>query len=161
MWQKLIEILKWETDEYTAVLELLKEQQKLIIKNKIAEIDVINQRLQTSYDQTSLWEKKRIALVKQLAESLKLDSQLLTLDKIKNYLPNEYQEDYQATSEQLKKVINAIQRENKNNQDLLKMSLVYVDFSLNLYAGSSRSAYGQKGQEEASGREKSFFNCKV
>ena len=43
-----------------------------------------------------------------------------TLDKIKNYLPNEFKEDYQATSEQLKKVINAIQLENKNNQDLGK-----------------------------------------
>lgn len=161
MWQELIRILKLETEEYTVVLELLKEQQKLIIKNKIAEIDVINQRLQTIYDHTSLLEKKRLALVQQLSESLELDSQLLTLDKIKDYLPKEYEKAYKAVSEQLKKVISELQRENKNNQDLLKMSLVYVDFSLNLYAGSSRSSYGQKGQEEASGREKSFFNCKV
>lgn len=161
MWQELLDILESQNNLYKVVEQLIKHQQEQIVQNNADEIEKINKKLMICYDQSFLLEKKRIEIVGIIAEKLKKDEKSLTLAKIKDYLPPQYQLNYQKLVFSLQDVLGRVKVENEKNKQLLEMSLRYIDFSLNLLSGTNQASYGSKGEEQEDGRKKSFLNLKV
>lgn len=155
LWEQLLETLEKQTEVYVELGLLLESQQKAIIDDNLTELEEVTIKQSGLARYLSDLEKKRIEVLNQVADNLGLNPEVLTIKVLVEYLPEKYRKFYDSVVIQLKDSLKRTQMLNKQNKDLLEVSLIYINYSLSLLAGAhSSSGYGQSGQEQEVGNAK-------
>ena len=138
---QLVEILTEQTERYEELLGLANEKRDVIIANDIEGLQKINHLENLVVSQNQKLEKKRIALVADMALVLDQKEEDLTLTKIIELMKDKEEEKHlQEAHDHIKTVLEELREINNLNGELVQNALDYIEFSSNLI----RSSTGQQ-----------------
>lgn len=141
-------VLGHQVAALTAVKNWLPRKIELVKSNRLAELEAFNQREDEQVQRLQAAEAQRHALITMIALELGLDAQL-PLQDLLAHLPASHQESLAARAEQLKGLIAQIRDGQALVSELLRVSLDYVHFSIDIFAQLAQAApptgYGDLG----------------
>jgi len=160
----IISILTKEYDYYKDMLELSKSKKKIVIEGKVAELDKIVKLEQNMIMNIGQLERKREEEVAKLSKALNLNSSQLTITELAKVLRPELKKGLEDIQDKLKETFSKLKAINDVNGKLIEQSLEYIDYSINLIAGSGMetgSLYEDIGKSKNKQSKKNIFDTKV
>lgn len=162
LWENLIDILEQEGRLYQDILELSRRKTDTIVEGKVKDLEQLTGIEQKMVMNAGQLERQREEIVRRLAADLEIQPERLNfslvLDKTEGQLKQrflDYREQIDSTLKELKQV-------NDLNSHLIKKSLEYIDFSINLISGSpSELTYDNSKDKNGKDRNASFFDKKA
>ncbi len=158
--EQMIEILKKQLEIYKEILKISEDKTDIIVEDKVDQLKPMVDREEALVGQYISLEKQRIGIIKDFAKSKGINK-VLKIDDLCEYFP-----DYASTMKDLKKeileVTKRIKIKNSLNQELVKNSLDYINFSVGLIAGTNRGTgtYGREGNQLKS-EARNFFDLSL
>lgn len=159
---RLVEVLNREAAAYENIWKLSENKTDVIVGGKVTELEGITRIEQSMILQLGKLEEEREDLVDKMAAELKVDSSDVTLSSLEKLFPKEKSEKLKNCQQSLIKYVNDLSAANKRNAKLIRNSLEYIDFSINILtnAGSIGNNYGNSGHSNDS-KKKNFFDMKL
>ncbi len=160
----VIDILKKEHGYYMDMLELSKSKKKIIVEGKVAELDKIVKLEQNMIVNIGQLERKREEEVAKLSGILKLNSAQVTITELAKILRPELKKGLEDIQDKLQATFSELKAVNDVNGQLIEQSLEYIDYSINLFAGSGMetgSLYEDIGKNKSKQSKKNIFDTKV
>ncbi len=159
----LIVLLKAQTENYSDLCGLLEEKKDTIVKNDTVHLQKITSIENTLVGKCQKLEKKLTQNFDDIAMVLNVNPKTLNLTELSKLIANqpEHTSLVEATGS-LRLQVEKLKTVNEQNRLLLKNSLDYVDFSMNLFRSTvSRqpSFYSYKG-EQIEATANNFFDAK-
>lgn len=160
----IIDILNKEYAYYKDILELSKSKRNIIVEGKVAELDNIVKLEQNIIISIGQLERNREEEVAGLCKLLELDSSQITISELSNMLKPELGNQLLDIQEKLQNTFRELKAVNDINGQLIEQSLEYIDYSINLIAGTGMetgSLYEDMGRNKNSQSKKNMFDTKV
>lgn len=160
----IIGILGSEYDYYRDMLELSKSKKKIIVEGKVAELDKIVKLEQNMIYNIGQLEKNREEAVSKLCVNLGLDSRKINMSNLMQALQTEHKKQLEEMQLKLRGIFSELKAINDINGQLIQQSLEYIDYSINLVAGTGMetgSLYEDIGKNKGGQRDKNIFDTKV
>lgn len=144
----LVGILKKEADLYEGILKLSKNKTDVIVEGKVSELEGITSLEQSMILKLGKLEKEREKLVEQIALQLHAEASDITITSLGEQLSGEQADKLRDCHHMLSKLVNELDTANGLNSKLIRNSLDYINFTLNLLtnAGTAGNNYGSSGQ---------------
>ena len=158
----LIDILDNEAEIYREVLKLSHNKTNVIVEGSAAELEKLTREEQVLIFQIADLEDVREKITAKLSAQCKEGSGKLTVSVLAGLLPQDRAQRLGAAQEKLSKTLKEIKEVNSLNSRLIRNSLDYIDFSINLLTGAEATGnlYGNSGQA-SSGRKRNFFDVRL
>ena len=132
--ENLIDILNEQYDAYSALVELSKKKTPIIVQGSLEELQKVTDEEQLAVDIVNNIDKKRIEIMKDIANVLNQDEKTLKLSDLVNIINTRPEE--QAKLEEVRgkliKVGKELKNVNERNKELLENALEMIDFDFNL-----------------------------
>lgn len=159
---ELMEILNKEAAIYDGVLKLSKSKTDTIVAGKVAELEGITRLEQSLILQMGKLEDEREKLIDRLSVHLKIDASEITISSLEKLLQKDQADKLRACHKALDRTIKELSDSNDLNSKLIRNSLDYIDFSVNILSNTSApgNMYGNSGQESGS-KKRNFFDVKL
>ena len=156
----MIEILKKELEIYKEILKISEDKTDIIIGDKVDLLKPMVEREETLVSEYISLEKERIAIVKEFAKSKGINEMLKVSDLVK-YFPDDAKE-MESLRDEILDVAKKIKVKNALNQELVKNSLDYINFSVGLITGTNRGTgtYGRQGAQ-VQGEARKFLDISL
>ena len=138
LWERLIEILEKESALYRDILDLSRHKTNTIVEGKISQLEQltgVEQRLLLSVGGL---EQQREEVVDQLARLLDIPADQLNISMAVKQAEDGLKERLAALKDEIENTLKDLKEVNDLNSELIKKSLEYIDFSINLIAGGRR-----------------------
>jgi flagellar biosynthesis/type III secretory pathway chaperone len=133
MIDQLLSILNEQADRCTELLGLSKEKKDLIVSNDVKGIQKITDLENILISQNNKLEKKRAALVKDIAIVLERNESELTVSElIESMEGQEEQEALKETADRIRGILAELSDINVLNASLIDNALDYIEYSMNL-----------------------------
>ncbi|NJD03307.1 MAG: flagellar protein FlgN [Ruminiclostridium sp.] len=158
----LIDVLKNEAGLYREVLKISHEKTHIIVEGKAAELDSLTRKEQALVLQIADLEEIREKIAVKFSEYYKKDASQLTVSIIASMLPQGKALELRGALVELSQILKEIKEANSLNAKLIRNSLEYIDFSINLLTGAEASCnmYGNSGQTN-DGRKRNLLDVKL
>lgn len=158
----LIGVLNKETAMYEGILKLSKNKTDVIVKGKVTELESITKLEQTMILQLGKLEEEREKLVDAIAGELNMKASDVTLAGLEKLFPKEQADQLKACHNKFPSLVKDLGEANVLNSKLIRNSLDYIDFSINILtgAGAINNNYGYSGQSSDS-KKRNFFDMKL
>lgn len=160
----IINILTKEYDYYKDMLEMSKSKKNIVIEGKVAELDKIVKLEQNMIMNIGQLERKREEEVVKISKALNLNSAQITITELAKVLQPELKTGLEDIQDKLKETISELKAINDVNGKLIEQSLEYIDYSINLIAGSGMetgSLYEDMGKNKSKQSKRNIFDTKV
>lgn len=162
----LTETLGQEVSLYTDMLSLVERTQQALVNNNIDELSKLLDSKQMLISQAAKFEEGRQQQLEQIIKLLKLDNegQEVNLTTLIAQVPAEFAEQLTKIQQNLQSLVDKINQQNKQNEILIKDSLKFIDYSMELMTGGSDNQTYDRQQSgvEKKGKGKSvIFDQKV
>lgn len=160
----VIEILGNEYDYYRDMLELSKSKKKIIVEGKVAELDKMVKLEQNMIFNIGQLERKREEAVARLCKDMELNSGITNISELMQVLQPEHKKQLEDMQLKLRGILSELKTINDINGQLIEQSLEYIDYSINLLAGTGMetgSLYEDIGKNKNKQRDKNIFDTKV
>lgn len=159
---KLIDVLKKECEIYKEIRSLASSKKEIIIEGKVSELESLVKLEQSMLIRVGKLDRQREDLTGKITAELGLNNEDATITNICNKIDNKQAEELLSIKEEFMKVLKELKNMNELNSRLVKNSLDYINFSINLLGSSVTldNTYADTGQ--ASGEKtKHFFDVKL
>lgn len=164
--ESLVEVLQEQTEIYKDLLKQSQQKTEMIVKNDIEEIKISTEKEEGTIRKIAKLELKREDVIKQIAAVLKVSENQIKISDLIQVLekaPTD-QKLLQQTQTEMLEVLQELQKTNEKNKQLIKQSLDYIDFSVNLIQTSqnaSTTSYNSGGMSRyGSATDQSYFDLK-
>ncbi len=160
--EQLIMVLDRENSIYEDLLKISKNKTNSIVEGKVAELDSIVKMEQTLILQIGKLESLREDLTEKISKEVELDTTKLTILELVKRVETNLGEKLKRYQSKLNTTLKDIKDANELNSKLIKNSLEYINFSLNLISdtGVANNNYGNKGIESGN-KKRNFFDVKL
>lgn len=143
-----IPLLQKELEYYSAISAVADKKQTALIEGKLAEIEALTKTEQILLLQVGKVEEARQSLHEQLASHFSLSPEDLTISKLAELTNRDYGTKILKLQEDFTAILNKVKKTNETNGNLIKQSLDYINFSLNIITGAEASpTYPNKGEK--------------
>ena len=158
--KQMIEILKKQLEIYKEILKISEDKTDIIVKDKVEELKPMVEREESLVEGYINLEKERIKIIKAFADSKGIKG-LLRIDDLCKYFPDDADE-MQGLKEEILEITRKIKVKNATNQELVKNSLDFLNFSIGLISGTNRGSgtYGKEGNSLES-EARNFFDLSL
>lgn len=157
---QLISILHQLKDLHGKLLESGEQKKQAIVDN---DVKLLNQLVTNEgkwIKQVAECERERISVIKQflVAKGYKPSSRITVAELAKLIFNAEEKKEMLMVQQQLLKVLHEVKQINDSNQQLLKQSLQFIEFSIDLMAGPGQDdwMYQQPGHSASASRNRMF-----
>lgn len=159
---ELISVLDQEASVYEDILKISQNKTSIIVEGKVNELEKIVKYEQSLVLQMAKMEDQREKLINKISAEIGVKPEEITLTIIINYAGKEQGTVLKNQQEKIQKAVKELTSANDLNSKLIKSSLDYISFSLNIFAsaGNADNNYGLSG-EKIGGKDKNFFDFKV
>lgn len=159
---QLILALTKEHDIYQDYFQLAKKKKEIIISGHVAELESITKVEQDMIVTMGKIDHIRTSIVGNLLAELNIKS-VESLTELAGYLPKEIQAKIIAIKDKLEQVLGDIRGLNELNTSLLKQSLDYIDFNMNLLLSmeSKGSTYSSRADEKDLKKQLNIFDARI
>lgn len=158
--EELANVLESEARVYENILRLSKDKTDIIVKGKVKELEGIVKLEQSLILQVGRLETLREDLVEKVCRALNTQPDRLTLSSLIEHLDGKMAQKLKNSQETMKATLNELKQTNELNSRLIKNSLEFIDFSINLLADTGNYNYGNTGQIGNS-KKRNFFDVKL
>jgi len=160
--ERLIEILGKEKNIYESILKLSMDKKDVIVAGKVTELEGMTKLEQSIILKLGKLEGEREELTGKLADALKIEPSEVTLSGLAKMIPDEQGIRLRNCQDSLLRTVNDIRSTNTLNSKLIRNSLDYIDFSVNILtnAGAGGNNYSNSGQSDDP-KKKNFFDIKL
>ncbi|MDP4179503.1 MAG: flagellar protein FlgN [Bacillota bacterium] len=162
LYNELINILDNEIATYNDIYKISKEKTDIIVEGKVSELEKIVQAEQQLILRVTQIENQRETIIFKISRALKLKSEEITLTTLIEIVQGDLGEKLRSQQESLSKLVKELTNLNDLNSKLIRNSLDYINFSLNLFAnsGTKDNNYGIDA-EKSSSKASSMFDFKI
>ncbi|MGI6668045.1 MAG: flagellar protein FlgN [Acetivibrionales bacterium] len=159
--EKLLEVLKKESAIYEGILNLSKEKTDAIVAGEISELERITKLEQSIILKLAKLEREREGIVENLAAGLDMEAADITLTDIINAMPEAEAKKLKDYQDLFARLLEDLREANMLNSKLIQNSLDYIDFSINILAGTG--AEGNYSSLGGTGEvlKNNFFDMKL
>lgn len=160
---RLVEVLGQEAAIYEDILNISLKKTNIIVEGKVTELENITKLEQSVFLKLSKLEDAREELVKKLSEELGLNGGEVTVSELIESLGSEKSKDLETCRNRILNALDRLRSLNELNSRLIRNSLEYIDFSINLIASADGGSnnYGNSGQVSSTAGKRSFFDMKL
>ncbi|HEX2924832.1 MAG TPA: flagellar protein FlgN [Ruminiclostridium sp.] len=160
--KNLTDILNNENDIYETLLKISNNKTDLIVSGKVNELENIVKIEQSLIIKIAKLEDKREAIVGSLSAFLGKKSEEITVSELVEKLGQQDSKELKACQQRMLKNINDLKTVNELNSKLIKNSLEYIDFSINMMTseGTVTNSYGSSGNADEI-KKRSLFDVKL
>ncbi len=158
----LLQILNEELKIYNELLSLSKNKTDIIIKGKVTELDTMVKREQELIVELGDLESQREAAVDKLSQQLDINPSEITMSELVNRLGPVQAQELRKYQLNLTGILGELKELNDTNSKLIKNSLEFINFSVNIMAGTTNTGnnYGGNGQVNDPGK-RNLFDMKL
>lgn len=159
---ELVNVLNSEAKIYDDILKISKNKTNIIVEGKVSELENIVKLEQSLVLQMSKLENERENLINKISRDIGIKPEDLTITDLVKYTGESQRNILKSQQENMLKVIKDLSDTNNLNSKLIKNSLEYINFSLNLYAntGNADNNYNVSGSTSDKS-VKNFFDIKI
>lgn len=159
--QLLIAIEK-ECEIYEQYFKLAEAKKEIIIKGEVKKLDYITQKEEKLMSSMQKIDQIRNTIVGNILYEIKVES-IENLSELCKYLDKEPKDKILNSKKKLEDLLLKIKNINELNEKLIKQSLEYIDFNVNvlLSSESGGSTYGQEANENDLNKKSTIFDAKV
>ncbi len=160
--RQLVNILNQENDIYDTLFKISNNKKELIIGGKVNELENIVKIEQSLVIKISKLEDEREKVVGELCSLLGQKPEDVTISWLTNKLGTEEASQLKVCQEKMVKKINELKDNNELNSKLIKNSLDYIDFSINMMTSidTVSNNYGMTGQSGDT-KKRNLFDVKL
>lgn len=133
---QLKQVLQSELELYGRILEIARRKTEILKKSKVKELELLTLDERDMVLEAGNLEDRRELVIKKLARTLNLDSKL-DLASMSEKFTEVGRAEFIELRARLKAAIAELKQANELNNMLLKDSLDYIDFSLNLMTATT------------------------
>lgn len=160
--KELIETLTEQNNIYQSLLDVASKKKVAIIENKIPNLQDFVKEENVLIGRNQRLDKKRIEIFKDISMVLGKNDELSLKDIISCMKGQEGEKELIAIKENMLEILPKLKSLNDQNQELLTISMDYVDFSINMIrasGGNSPTYYDSLGNE-INTLDKKMFDAK-
>jgi hypothetical protein len=159
---QLIDILNQENDIYDTLYKISNNKKELIIAGKVTELENIVKIEQSLIIKISRLEDAREDIVAELCGLLGQKPENITISWLTTRLGALEAAQLKACQERMVKNINSLKDNNELNSRLIKNSLEYIDFSINMMTSidTMSNNYGNTGHSGDT-KKRNLFDVKL
>jgi len=159
---RLVEVLNQQADIYNHMLVKSKEKTDIIVNGKVDELDKITKLEKTLVSDIAKLERERETLVNKIANEIGVSPDQATMSELIKRLDKNETGKLEGLRKKISDTLNELKRINDLNSMLIKNSLEYAEFSLNILSAArvSDNNYGNSGKVSGS-KNRSFFDVKL
>ena len=160
--KELLQILQEEMKIYNELLRMSKGKTDIIVKGKVTELDAIVKMEQSFILQFGEWEAQRENVVDKIAKVLDIEPSDLTMSALVDRFEPEQAKELRKYQHDLSWTLRELKELNDVNSKLVKNSLEFINFSLNLVTGvgDTGNNYGNTGQVHEQ-KKRNLFDMKL
>jgi len=146
---ELIIVLDKEIEIYNDILRISKQKTDIIVEGNVSELEKIVQTEKSMVLSVSKTENEREILIYKISKALKAETKDVTISYLIDITNGELSNKLKSRKERLKDILNDLGNVNELNSKLIKSSLEYINFSLNVFAnvGNEDNNYGDGGEK--------------
>lgn len=158
----LLHVLNEELKIYNELLSLSRNKTDIIIKGKVTELDTMVKREQELIVELGGLESQREAAVDKIAQQLNINPSEITMSELVNRLEPVQAQELRKYQLNLTGILGELKELNDTNSKLIKNSLEFINFSINIMAGAPDTGnnYGGNGQVHDPGK-RNLFDMKL
>lgn len=159
---RLIDILDQEARLYDSILRLSKNKTNIIVEGKVAELEGMVKIEQSLILQMGKLESEREGIIESIAMNLSLEPSEITISELTNCLQKDQADKLKLCQQKMTEILNQLKNTNEINSKLIKNSLDYIDFSINIISAvdTGSNNYSNSGHVSNS-KKRSFFDVKL
>lgn len=160
--KELTETLTEQNNIYQSLLEVSSKKKVAIIENNISNLQEFLKEENVLVGRNQRLDKKRIEIFKDISMVLGKNEDLSLKDIIEAMKGQEGEKELTEIREKLLDILPKLKSLNDQNQELIKISMDYVDFSMNVIRASSGNAptYYDSLGNEINTSDKKMFDAK-
>lgn len=159
---ELAGVLEQETVLYDEIFAISQNKTNIIVQGKVGELDNMVKLEQAMVLKLGKLEDARESLVRQITQAIGLEPEEITLTVLMEKLKGEEAKKLKDCQQALSDVIGKLKSTNDLNAKLIKNSLEYIEFSLNLMTSTNAgtNSYGSTGLAGDT-KKRSLFDVKL
>jgi flagellar biosynthesis/type III secretory pathway chaperone len=160
----LTDTLKKEINYYKDLLDISVAKRKIIVENKVSELDNMLKLEHNMIFDIGQLEKSREDIVKKICFSLGLNPEKVTLAELALHANDHDKKELAQLQRQLTEKLSGIKDTNDLNGELIKQSLEYIDYSINVITSSgmqTSSLYEDVNDSKGTATKKRLFDTKI
>lgn len=159
---RLIELLEHEHKVYEGILKLSKDKTNIVVEGKVSELENMVKLEQALLLQISRIDKQREEILVKISSELKLKENGVSISEIKKHVSPEQHKKLENYQKKMTDMVNELNHVNQLNSRLIKNSLEFIEFSLNLVSNADLTSnnYSNKGDSSETER-KNLFDMKL
>ncbi|MBP1992639.1 flagellar protein FlgN [Paenibacillus eucommiae] len=136
--QDLIQTMEMLREAHGSLLELAKEKTKVLVDNKVEQLNLIIQKENKLIKHIAVLDQQRIEVIGGylIARGYNPNPRITISDLIRIIFKLEERQMLSEAQQRLLTVLEELRDLNDLNEKLIQQSLFYIDYSLDLFAGS-------------------------
>jgi flagellar biosynthesis/type III secretory pathway chaperone len=160
--KEILETLDRETRVYSSILKMSKDKTRLIVEGRVSELENIVKLEQTFLMQLGRLDNERSSLIEKLAGEFGISSSELTISALQGKIDAAQADELHKCQTNMTGIIDELKGTNELNSRLIKNSLEFIDFSINLLTGTDNvgNIYGSAGVSNTS-KKRSLLDIKL
>lgn len=160
--RELTTVLDQENEIYETLSKISNNKTDLIVGGKVAELESIVKVEQSLVLKISKLEEQRERLVEKLSGLLGRKPEDITISELIGKIGREEAVGLKSCQERMVKTINSLKNSNELNSKLIKNSLEYIDFSINMMTSidTMTNNYGSSGYSGDT-KKRNLFDVKL
>lgn len=160
--QELLDTLKEQNNIYQSLLDIASKKKVSIIENDINSLQSFVKEENVYVGRNQRLEKKRIELFKDIAMVLGKNKELSLKEIIECMKGQDGEKELIEIREQMLDILPKLKSLNNQNQELIQMSIDYVDFSINMIRSTNANSptYYDLSGNEINSMDKKMFDAK-
>lgn len=159
---ELIIVLGQETELYTEILNITKNKTNTIVEGKVAELENMVKLEQSLLLKMGKLETLREQSIDKISAQIGVKPSELTLSQLYKHLDEQDVQALKKHQNKMAAIVNEVKNSNDLNSKLIKNSLDYINFSINLLTemNSVNNSYGFDGNSSNS-KKRNIFDVKL
>lgn len=161
---ELVQVLSELSDIHYQLLDLAHSKELTLIHNQVNELNLIVNKETKLLRQIADLEKKRIFETDRyvVGKGYRPNPAITVGELVRITTKSEDKKALSDAQKELLHVIEQVDKANKLNQELVKQSIAFIDYSLNMLAGVETEATYQKPQQQHTGIQRnSMFDTRA
>jgi hypothetical protein len=156
----LILTLQKQEEIYDKVLNLSKDKKKIIVENKIKELEDLTRKEETLVASLLKLESIRDKIVDEISQEKGI-KQVQNITELYKYIDPYSKQKIESIKQRLGGTVDELQKENDLTRQLIEQSLDYIKFNLDLMLSLDEKLGYSKGAVDNESRKKNLFDVKV
>lgn len=160
--EKIIQILEEEEKIFLDLQSISEKKRDLIVASKVTELEKLVRLEQALIIKNGSFEDEREKVMELVAKQLALQPSEITLSLLAQQAGEYNGKRLKICQDRLNSIVKSLKNTNDLNSKLIKNSLEYIDFSINLMSSidNETTKYGNDGQYGQAAK-RTFFDMKL